>query len=430
MIIKNISIKRIVPAGIVIIYLIMSGIIYSAFYSLVGFNFIPSVSICFILFLSMVVFVLPYEKLGLIWKSKKEDGLIIVGCAWLFSTFVIPGAVIIYNKYAQIFRNTHWVVINMVALPVLYIIIYLFELVKSNVYLTIAGIIFVVSNFFAFAVAIDRFLWNDSLFSNIMVMIGISIMWCIFLLVTNRKNKGRTILFFMTSILFFGAILSTEIRSEYMFGFKMNKTLEISKDANYNFAFRHPFSVVFTYLGLIPLIILLLLFAVMTVLVVLSRKCLSKNRYMAMIGLFTLSSTIFVLGFFSDLGCTPNAAVMTNMPFFQLPFIAIMARLFVTDKIQENPMKDSKEKHSFEYQLFEEFLLLEKRVERLEYKTTETIKYLLYCEMHHWSPTKIEDEDAYKDLPKYVQELAKKLKEHEEKTNKENENGSDQKTNE
>lgn len=268
------------------------------------------------------------------------------------------------------------------------------------------------------------------------VAVGLNLAWCVFLMKSDRKNKSISIIscIVVNLILFklfvditnrHNKIAAWFCREEndltYEHLLLKNHSLQISKDISMGFSARHPFSAIYSYLGIAPLIIFILAFLVMGIMVILSRKLISEKRHNLVIGLYICFAIVFVYSFFADLGFVPTSSVPVIYFRVQMIAIAVVIRLFIIRKIPQYVMDDCI--YGGKNECIDEFYLL-KRIQELEDKQYEMYRYLAYQELNNaskpvnfdtdfpdLSPEEVEKiKRWYEDCPKRIVELMEAMR--------------------
>ncbi len=375
-----------VGIGIAICYVIMYIITIlkeNAIVKLNYYDFMSITKICVGTFLvTIIVVLIPFEDIGYIWKNDLLYKHINVKISDVKKHQLI-NAVILYLVVAlfgiwyksQFFYSFFKMSLRysfIITLIVLYVLIHSFELLKKNLSLVVFDLTLIAAN------GLVLFLYTREFYVAFIVTLALNISWCIYMLNTERKYKLFMIFSSIVTNLFLllSAIPITGREKKLYawfnpeksaFGFEhqvlREHSLLLAKDAGFRMVYRHPFSAIYSYLGVLSLIIFILAFIVMGALVIHSRKLVSKKRYQMMLGIFTIFATLFVYTFFADLGFVPTTSISLIIPFIQIVGVGIMLRIFFKREVSQKIVSMQEFYEKLEMESDDDFEdLLEKRI--------------------------------------------------------------------
>ncbi len=348
--------KVITAVGIVISYLVM----YAIFFCLRKGMTIEGyhqykITVSYLLppvIIALLTALIPYEWIGYIWRGDlvyKHIGISPsnIKIARIISAIVFYALIVLVGIWLddrlffghRLYTHTFSMFLTWI---VLYIIIYSFEILDNNVSLLIFDLFMIIAN------GVFVYNYTNQFFEAFFVTAALGILWCVLMLTSKRKNKNRAMIGFCAVNLsaFFAAIYFTGRWDKVIVWFEPENydigwehlllaghSLQLPDYMSSYFAARHPFSAIFSYLGAVPLILFILAFIGMGILVIYSRKLLTRNRYMALLGLYLLFAIIFVYTFFADLGFVPTSTMDVVNLYMQIIFIGLMIRIFITRKV-------------------------------------------------------------------------------------------------
>ena len=308
------------------------------------------------LVIMIVMVLIPYERLAYIWKKDLYNILFLkpeINKRRILAEgiFVYVGvASILYLLWDSLNVNLADAACLVLTLINIYLIACSYNLVEH------AGSHFVVVHILIVMNGGIAYIFSESLYNMLFVMLASILVWQIGLFIFNKKNKfpslaislifGVGIFYKMievskTQIKFLNGGLpgpAKYIKNDYWLQEKAwlsRHTLKLSPgELPRTLLYRHPFAAAYHLFGIGAVIMLFAIFIIITVAVMMSCKNISKKRVLVLLSIYFGFALLFLVTFASDMGFFPiPSLLLMKMP--GLPTCVFVSRLLVVKKVPE-----------------------------------------------------------------------------------------------
>ncbi len=361
---KPLDKKRKEPMGICMVFVVVYLILYILTLSYEN-AISPGMNINYILEMNVkalvvmgVLMVIPYEKISYIWnrdfyrictgiKSSNNHRNMIIEAVIVYGVLAFAANWINETFFRWRYGNTK-LLCALLTMVIIFIMVNTFQMINNNILLFATNIALIFLN------AAVVYIISDSFYRTAIITIGLFAGWNVCNYFSGRKYK--IINLFASTVC--GAIcfdIAVDITGRYRaLSAWLNPTseknlpysqehlmlsrhsLNLPNDMDRYYQFNHPFMAVYSYLGIMTFVLMILVFAVATAAVIRSRKVLSQKRFMVLICVYSIWVVLYVYTLLADLGFVPTASNVNLMAAnLYIPLIGIVIRLFLIKRVSE-----------------------------------------------------------------------------------------------
>lgn len=305
---------------------------------------------------AVLLAIIPYEKLNYIWhkdlvgywfgiKSNNIERTMLIEAAILYIIFWLSNFGLRSFFYFFVLKNTN-LIIFIISIVMVWILINCFKLIKSNISL------FVVSHLFIMVNGLNIFRMTNRFYITALVTISLVLGWNVCNFMSDRKYKLLSLLISVicsTELIniaiditgkyrAFDAWLNPNKERNLIYSRELRAlnqhVLKLPDDLPWYKQYDHPFIAINTYLGIGALIVMFIVFIVITIAYIRSRKILSENRFKLTTFIYVMFAVVYVYTLSADLGFVPTATgVSLLLEKIHIVTIGIIIRLFIRREV-------------------------------------------------------------------------------------------------
>ena len=262
-----------------------------------------------ILIAALIYFFIPYETFAFMGETNKVTPYVTYMVA-LF--FCVSG----FGIFEDVLRGDYYVFF-LTALCI-FLLPITFKLIKSTVILFLLDTTMIVINAWGT-------LYITKAFSEALIIaVGLSIAWLVFCFLFDCKLKFEMLLISLCTngaVLFLASVLTGHDVQFYRYGMLLND---------------RPLAAMVSYFWGWLFALFCLAIVLMGVVVIYSRKLLSKVRYGVLLAIYIQGVVLFVYTLLSDLAFVPKSSAPLMNPCIHILYIGVMLRLFKSKKVNED----------------------------------------------------------------------------------------------
>lgn len=309
--------------------------------------------------IALILALIPYERINYVWhrdivgywfetKSKNNERNMVVEACVLYLLFSVA-CIWVSDFFFRWDTRSIKLMTFIVSVFVAWILVNIFELIKSNIGL------FIVSHILIMANGVVAYLMTGGFYAAALITISLVVGWNVCNFMSDRRYKLLTLLasVLCSAELFNIAVDVTgkyraldawlnpdkEINLPYSWELKVlsQHSLKLPENFPWYRQFNHPFLAINSHLGIGALILMFLAFVIITIAYIKSRKILTENRFKLLSFIYAMFAVLYVYMLLSDLGFlpTPGGVFLVSVKTY-IVGIGIMIRLFIRREVPES----------------------------------------------------------------------------------------------